>query len=38
MGGKADDLKQGAELAIETLRSGDALDKVTQLATLSHKE
>jgi anthranilate phosphoribosyltransferase len=38
MGGRADDLKQGAELAIETLRSGDALDKVTQLATLSHKE
>jgi len=38
MGGKADNLKQGAELAIETLRSGDALDKVTQLATLSHKE
>lgn len=38
MGGKADDLKQGAELAIETLRSGDALDKVSQLATLSHKE
>lgn len=38
MGGKADDLKQGAELAIETLRSGDTLDKVTQLATLSHKE
>ncbi len=38
MGGKADDLKQGAELAIETLRSGDALDKVTQLTTLSHKE
>ena len=38
MGGKADDLKQGAELAIETLRSGDALDKVTQLAALSHKE
>jgi anthranilate phosphoribosyltransferase len=38
MGGKAGDLKQGAELAIETLRSGDALDKVTQLATLSHKE
>ena len=38
MGGKADDLTQGAELAIETLRSGDALDKVTQLATLSHKE
>ena len=38
MGGRADDLKQGAELAIETLRSGDALDKVTQLAALSHKE
>ena len=38
MGGKADDLTQGAELAIETLRSGDALDKVTQLAALSHKE
>jgi anthranilate phosphoribosyltransferase len=38
MGGKADNLKQGAELAIETLRSGDALDKVSQLAALSHKE
>lgn len=38
MGGLVDNLKQGAEMAIETLRSGDALDKVTQLATLSHKE
>lgn len=38
MGGLVDNLKQGAEMATETLRSGDALDKVTQLATLSHKE
>jgi len=38
MGGKADNLKQGAELAIETLQSGEALDKVAQLAALSHKE
>ena len=38
MGGLVENLKQGAEMAIETLRSGDALDKVTQLATLSHKE
>lgn len=38
MGGKAENLKQGAELAIETLQSGEALDKVSQLATLSHKE
>lgn len=38
MGGKADTLKQGAELAIETLQSGEALDKVAQLAALSHKE
>ena len=38
MGGLVDTLKQGAEMAIETLRSGDALDKVTQLATLSHKQ
>ncbi len=38
MGGKAENLKQGAELAIETLQSGEALGKVSQLATLSHKE
>ncbi len=38
MGGLVDNLKQGAEMAMETLRSGDALDKVHQLAALSHKE
>lgn len=38
MGGLVDNLKQGAEMAMETLRSGDALDKVHQLVALSHKE
>ena len=38
MGGLVDNLEQGAEMAMETLRSGDALDKVHQLAALSHKE
>ena len=38
MGGLVDNLEQGAEMAMETLRSGDALDKVHQLVALSHKE
>lgn len=38
MGGKAQSLPQGAELAIETLKSGIGLQKVAQLAALSHKE
>ena len=36
MGGRVDNLREGAELAIATLKSGMALERVRRLAALSH--
>ena len=38
MGGRVDDLKQGAELVLATLASGKTLERVSRLAALSHSE
>lgn len=38
MGGKVENLKQGAELAIATLKSGKPLEQVQKLAALSHQQ
>ncbi len=38
MGGKVENLKQGAELAIATLKSGKPMELVQKLATLSHQQ